>query len=155
VGLKAKTPHQLAYQQIFSNALWFFEEGMKDFVDLVHTDFLLTVKTWKTKPVFQKTVKDARKAIKGQVSTDNDIYRYVSAGTKVRYATMSMDFAAKTRPGSISSGSGRGGVLFVNKKYPRPGIEARKFDKQIKDRRKGAFVLIMETRLVQIAEAMQ
>jgi hypothetical protein len=52
-------------------------------------------------------------------------YIYVELGTRVRYATMTPDFTAKTQPRVIDSGPGSGGVLFVNKQRPRPGIEAR------------------------------
>lgn len=107
------------------------ERGMQDFVDLVYKDFRKTVSTWRGKPNFEKNVKAKSNSIEGEVKTDNEIYLYVSGGTRVRYATMSRDWKSKTRPGSLQSGSGRGRVLFVDRRYPRPGIEARKFDEQI------------------------
>jgi hypothetical protein len=38
---------------------------------------------------------------------------------------MSKDFVAKTRPGSLKSGPGRGGVVFIGRNVSRPGIKAR------------------------------
>jgi len=56
---------------------------------------------------------------------------WLDLGTKVRYATMTPKFAAKTRTGQLNSWKGKGGLLFVNKKRPRPGIKARKFTKAL------------------------
>jgi hypothetical protein len=52
---------------------------------------------------------------------------WLNYGTKVRYAVMSNPFVAKTTPGLLGSRAGKGGMLFVNKKHPMPGIKARKF----------------------------
>ena len=52
---------------------------------------------------------------------------WLDQGTKVRYATMTPKFVPKTRGGQLNSWKGRGGMLFVNKKRPRPGIKARHF----------------------------
>ena len=54
-------------------------------------------------------------------------YGWVDRGTRIRYATMSGDWKSKTKPNVISSYAGRGRVLFVSRKRPRPGIEARNF----------------------------
>jgi len=124
-------------------AMKHLEQSMNDFVKLLEGDFQLTVRTWKVKPTFKKSVKKNNKSIEGKVSTDNDIYRFVSGGTRVRYATMTPDFVAKTRPGNIPSGPGRGGVLYISKQKPRPGIEAREFDKQIKNKRGKEFAKTM------------
>lgn len=123
---------------------------MNKFQALMIKDFNSTVKDWKHKPDFKekKTVSADRFTV--EVSTDNKIYFYVSHGTKIRYATMSSDFISKTRPKVIPSRRGKGGMLFVNKKRPRPGIRGRKFDKQIKDKRKSAFGRIMITELKEL-----
>lgn len=98
----------------------------KDMLD----DFKRTVRTWQHKVTFSSKV-DFVGGVRIQVATDDPIYRYIDQGTKVRYATMSPDFEAKTEPQVILSTPGRGGKLFVNKKYPRPGIKARQFTKTI------------------------
>lgn len=113
-------------------------------------DFQSTVKDWKNKPDFDTRVTASQNKITGEESTDNEIYFYVSHGTRIRYATMSSDFVSKTRPKAIPSRRGRGGVLFVNKNRPRPGIRGRKFDKQIKDKRKPAFSRIMKQKLKEL-----
>lgn len=66
------------------------------------------------------------------VTTEDKRFLFVDEGTKVRYATMSPDFVAKTKPNSLRAGKGRGRMLFVNKKKPRPGIKARNFSKMVK-----------------------
>jgi hypothetical protein len=91
-------------------------------------DFGVTVQTWNDKPQF----KIERKAGERTVYTDNLIYFFINNGTRVRYATMTKDFQAKTRAGFIGSGGGRGGVAFISKRRPKPGIKARKFDMVIK-----------------------
>ena len=108
------------------------ERAIENFLDAaaenIRIDLGTTVQTWRERPTFEikKTGPDSR-----EIGTDNLIYKFVSGGTKVRYATMTPDFIAKTRPGWIGSGAGRGGRAFVNKKKPMPGIKARHFPKAI------------------------
>lgn len=52
---------------------------------------------------------------------------FLDEGTKTRFATMTRDFMPKTAPRSFKASPGKGGLLFVNRKRPRPGIEARKW----------------------------
>jgi hypothetical protein len=54
-------------------------------------------------------------------------YVWLDLGTKVRYAVMSSPFIAKTRAGQLNSWVGKGKMLNVSKKHPRPGIKARRF----------------------------
>lgn len=54
-------------------------------------------------------------------------YVWLDLGTKVRYAHMTKGFIPKTRSGQLQSWAGKGGMLFVNKKRPLPGIKARHF----------------------------
>lgn len=102
--------------------------------EAIRQDMLKTVKTWKNKPNFM--IKKMGKY--GRIIMAKDkIYFFVSEGTSVRYATMTPNFQAKTAQGRYTAGAGRGGVLFVNKNKPRPGIKARKFDKQTVERWRG------------------
>lgn len=64
------------------------------------------------------------------LDTDSKVYGYLDEGTKVRYAHMTSDFAPRTSPGSFSVGPKVGGVAFINKNRPLPGIKARKWTEQ-------------------------
>jgi hypothetical protein len=59
---------------------------------------------------------------------------WVEGGTAVRYAVLSRNWISKTHiPGSLGTNiKGRGRVLFVSKKYPHPGIEARNWSSLIR-----------------------
>lgn len=94
-------------------------------------DFETTVATWNTSVDF--TIKSPEKYSR-VVSTNNRIYKFINDGTRVRYAVMTANFRAKTRPGFIGSNAGAGGVAFFSKKRPRPGIKARNFDKKIAEK---------------------
>lgn len=114
---------------------------------LMEKDLLAPTKTWKSedKPKFTRTVRVgnaaggtlAKKAtgsasgVSVEVVTDSAIYGWLDQGTKVRYATMTNPFTAKTKPNSLKASRGRGGVAFVNRKRPRPGIKARNFVKVV------------------------
>ena len=96
----------------------------------VRRDYQRTVSSWNgEKPKFEQLVSLAgggpTLVIEVTGGHGADKWFWLDKGTKVRYATMSMNFRAKTSVGSLSSGSGRGGLLFVNKKRPRLGIKAR------------------------------
>lgn len=104
---------------------------MNHYLDLVEKSFDSTVQTWRSKPKFDRDVKVGTFQIVGEYGTDDDVMNWVSNGTRVRYATMTPDFQAKTKVGRIRSNAGRGGVAFVNRRVPRPGIRARKFDELI------------------------
>lgn len=93
----------------------------------VKVDFDVTTQTWNNRPDFTIESKPGERT----VATTSKIYGYLNRGTKVRYALMSADFRPKTRTGYIGSNKGRGGMVFINKKRPRPGIEAREFSKTI------------------------
>jgi len=109
-----------------------FERAIENFLDAgaenIRVDFQVTTQTWREKPKFtiEKAGRESR-----WIYTGDKIYKFISGGTSVRYATMTPDFIPKTQIGYIGSGAGRGGVAFVNKKYPRPGIKAREFPKAI------------------------
>ena len=64
---------------------------------------------------------------------------WLDQGTRVRYATMSKDWQSKTRVKWFGSGRGRGRMLFVNRKRPRPGIAARGWSEALTLTRKNAF----------------
>ena len=90
----------------------------------VKADFGVTVQTWHRRPKF--FIRTPKAGVR-LIFTPNLIYRFVSGGTRVRYATMTPGFIAKTAPRKIASQMGRGGLWYVSKKRPRPGIKAREF----------------------------
>lgn len=98
------------------------EDLVRETVDEIDKDYAKTVKTWKTKPDFDKSVKRTKSSITGEVSTTNKIYKYLDRGTRVRFAVMSQNFRPKTRSNVIDSFQGRGGFSHFGVK---PGIEAR------------------------------
>ena len=110
------------------------DDTAKDLGNRIWLDYQRTVETWIDRPKFTKEVEIHGDTITMQVGTEDRIYLFIDKGTKVRYATMSPDFKAKTRPGILGSGRGAGGVLFVSKKHPRPGIEARRFSDTIQEK---------------------
>lgn len=117
-------------------ALKEFTEAMERVIDRANKEFAKTYATWKNKPEFEQSVEADNNKVIGSTLTSGEglrenPYPFVTKGTKVRYATMTPDFAAKTQPRVIGSGGGRGGLLYVNKNRPRPGIEAREFEEEI------------------------
>ncbi len=107
------------------------ERGLDRAAEEVQTDFLKTTETWVDhKPEFPITAEPSKRII----ATNDDTYRFLNDGTAVRYATMSNPFQAKTEVGVIGSRAGVGGLAFVSRHHPRPGIIAREFDKAIAER---------------------
>ena len=86
--------------------------------------FQKTTDTWMHKPAF--TPQQTARGWMVQVEPAFP-YQWVNKGTRVRYATMSRDWKSKTKPNVISSFRGAGRMLFVSRKRPHPGIEARNF----------------------------
>jgi len=90
--------------------------------------------TWKHSVDFNVEVEGNRDGIAVLIGTDDKVFKFLDEGTKVRRAVMSTNFKAKTKTGSLQSGAGRGGVVFISKKISLPGIKARKFSKQVVDK---------------------
>ena len=125
---------------------------MDRFTQIVSRDFQETVKTWNNKPGFDRDVSSNANAIVGEVKTDNEIYRYVSNGTKrhfvaprrARALRFRTGYTAKSSPSRISSrNGGASGNFAFSKGHFVSGIKARKFDKQIKDFREKKFSEVM------------
>lgn len=129
-------------------------ETVKEADDL----FSETYSTWEHKPKFKQKVKRSSRRLTGSTLTSDkgskkNPYPFVTKGTKVRYATMTANFAAKTTPGIIGSSQGAGGVLYVDKRRPRPGIEARDFEFEIRQEIEPFFEEIIEDAIKLIQEA--
>lgn len=90
----------------------------------VRIDFGVAVQTWKRSVKFRIKIIGEDERL---VYTTDKIFKFVSGGTRIRYATMSPDWISKTQPNVLGSGPGQGRMLYVNKNKPRPGIKARMF----------------------------
>lgn len=102
--------------------------------------FRQTTAYWRHKPDFEYKIETMGDVMTLTVYTDDKIYGYINYGTRVRYATMSKDFQSKTNPGSLRSGRGKNpDPVYVSKKVPRAGIQARDFTGQIFDQRMPIF----------------
>jgi hypothetical protein len=115
-----------------------------DMGNRVWLDYLRTVETWQHIPKFERIVEVTGDTVTVLVGTDDPIYKYIDLGTRVRYATMTPGFVAKTRPGILGSRAGKGGVLFISKKHPKPGIEARRFTETIQKKQDELMVEVAE-----------
>lgn len=100
------------------------EKFVHELTDDIEVDLKKPTRTWERGVDFDKKVTRSDKSIIGEVTTENKIYKFLNYGTDVRYAAMTSDFQAKTRPGIISSFSGRGGFSHFDP-AGREGIEAR------------------------------
>jgi hypothetical protein len=104
-----------------------------------------TTASWQgDKPQFETLISlqgGAASALTGPVGNEQGIKKWgwLDQGTRVRYATMSGNWRSKTRQRWFGSGRGRGRVLFVNRKRPRPGIAARGWSEALTLTRKNAF----------------
>jgi len=145
VTFKAIRPKSGLFKSAAKDILNTVSDAVGDFADDELTDdFNETQKTFKNKFEVETRDKSNRSRILYEALIDNKIYFFLSFGTSVRYATMSQDWRSKTQPGRFGAGPGRGRALFVNKRRPRPGIKARKFDDQIVKREQRPFERIVQ-----------
>lgn len=132
-------------------------EGMRDIGIEIRENFEDTTRTWNRKPKFDPPTsvpKVGVDTITVETSTSDEIYGWVSDGTKkhaiptvpgVKRLRFPSEFIAKTSPGIIGSGVGfSGGDLKFPVMVMHPGIEARKFDKEIAEKNKNNFKRILE-----------
>lgn len=116
----------------------------KDEAKFADTQFKLTYKTWKNQPKFEQDFTETTNEMVGSTLTSGEgskknPYPFITKGTSVRFATMTPNFVAKTTRRTIGSKAGRGGVAFVDKRKPRPGIEGREFEEEIAKREQPKF----------------
>lgn len=121
----------------------------KSFEKRVTGDFKETFSTWESdKPVLRSSSEFGNDiVVKVFVFGDSKGTKkwiWLNGGTRVRYATMSQDWKSKTKPGVLKSGRGRGKVLYVNRRRPRPGIHAREWTLIIFKSRSPEFKNIIE-----------
>jgi hypothetical protein len=117
-------------------ALDVFREVIREEIQAADIEFAKTYATWRHKPDFEQEFKESANRLEGSIMTSGDgsgdnPYPFVTKGTAVRYATMTPGFEAKTTKRVIGSGGGQGGVMYIDKRRPRKGIEAREFEDEI------------------------
>lgn len=110
---------------------------IEKFMEFPKGAMLRTVQTWQgDRPSWEVKVEQGSGGLVGLLlftgsGFGRQKWRWLDQGTKVRYATMTPDFRAKTTPGAFWSGPGAGGLLYINKRRPRPGIAARNWSEKL------------------------
>jgi len=85
----------------------------------------ITTATWNHPVVFQSHIQYRGGDLLIVCWTMDYVWNLLNAGTSIRYATMTDDFQPKTKRGFLGSFRGQGGMAFVNRGRPRPGIKSR------------------------------
>jgi len=131
LGRKARLLDDKAFRQELARINQKTAKAMK-------RDFERTTRTWDRHVEFkQMTEVGAETAV--LVYTTDEIYGYVSGGTRVRRALMSPDYDPKTKPGVLDSFPGRGHMVYVSRNLSLPGIEARNFPKLVEKKHGKAY----------------
>jgi len=121
--------------------------AVDDTTAIAESNFKATVKTWRRKPRFVRRKATRKgKAIEGDVTTLDEIYGYVTGGTRRHVirprrgrllAFRGGKYRAKTRRRVLGSrGGGATGGLRFAKQVMHPGTEAREFQQEIAARRR-------------------
>jgi hypothetical protein len=134
-----------------AGALALLADGVQTEGEEQQKEYEKTTRTWRNKPKHELEFSRTKKEIKATNITDNRIYFFLHEGTKVRYAILSPDWKSKTTPRSLSSRQGQGRVVFISKKFPQPGIEAREWTDVIIRKRKRPFKRNMQNVMKTIA----
>lgn len=90
-------------------------------------ELLQPTSTWDHSVFFKQKIVTTRSKVTVSVFTEDNIYRFLDEGTRVRYATMTPNFSPKTRVRSLKASVGSGGLLYVSRLKPHRGIKARQF----------------------------
>lgn len=113
---------------------------------------------WKTKVVFAVKVEFTGGNASVTVWTDNEIYGYVTEGTKphiivpirARMLRFQTGYRAKTSPGSIrSSGGGASGGVVYARVVHHPGTKARKFERNVVKRYQDVLPAVVQMAIAQ------
>lgn len=109
------------------------------------SDFKKTTKTWKRQPAFiYIAAQQAGTALEGATGTDNEIYGYVTHGTRphiirprrAKRLSFQTGYRPKTRRRILGSRQGgASGAWAYAKEVHHPGTEARQFEEEIAARR--------------------
>jgi hypothetical protein len=131
-------------------------QGLKDLGVEIRENFEDTTRTWRNKPDFGPNPNVpvvSGNIARVETTTESLIYRFVSRGTKKNYPIVPVNakklrfpsqFIPKTFPGIIGSGVGfSGGEIQYRDGVIHPGVEARKFEPEIKKRQQKNAKIIM------------
>lgn len=137
------------------------QDGMQKLGEDIRDDFERTVKTWHDKPDFEpahnKVLLVGANMMKVESVTEDLTYKYVVDGTRphiirpriakqLRYPGT---FSPKTVPGLIDSGPGFSGPPGQRRmEVHHPGVEARHFDRAIRDKQKANAKQIMSSAIL-------
>lgn len=135
--------------------------GMRKVGTQIKQDFEKTTQTWDHKPKFETLV-----SLSGGptvlVDTNDEIYHYVSEGTKphiirpkrARSLAFPGVYNAKTTPGVLEARSGgSSGDMVYTKEVRHPGTQPRKFDELIAKKWQSKFKREMESIMKEVAQA--
>jgi hypothetical protein len=159
IVMKSIKPSQFLDKAVYAELL----KGMKEFTDRSEAEFKSTVKDWNHQPDFEKIVKATTGAISGKVETDDQVYNWVSEGTKdhrvPKEGTATMAFPSayspKTSSGRIPStpGGASGPIIIRTGAWMVKGIKARKYDVQIGKKLSPVLTRIMNVALARGTKA--
>lgn len=139
--------------------------AMRDVGEEIREQFEDTTRTWNHKPQWNPPVLVPRVGtdfITVESTTTDRIYGYVSEGTKshpifprnAKALAFPGAFIPKTFPGIIGSNPGMSGPVDQFRNWvAHPGVEARKFDKEIADRQKNNFKISMTNAMKLVSRA--
>lgn len=132
-GIKAFKPSVSAKTDLFKSLQ---ERALRNVSNQMKRDFEATISSWTIKVDFKVSRKSMGDSITFIVSTDNEIYIFVSGGTiphpiaakNVPFLKFQVDYTAKTQPGLLRSGpGGKSGAWATRLEVDHPGTEARNF----------------------------
>lgn len=135
--MKAIIPKKANFKAVMAEV----EKEMKAIHKEVDKDFDSTVQTWDNKPKWDREFKASSKQIRFATMTADQIYSYVSGGTRPhrilprRGKTLAFPgtFRAKTSPGTIPSGAGgSSGATVYSRGVMHPGSKPRNYPEQIR-----------------------
>jgi hypothetical protein len=108
-----------------------WEAALKEEGKEIRKLYRQTTKTWTHVIAFNTEFKKTKRQMYTTVWTVNKPYWFVHEGIKTMYAVLSSDWQAKTEPGILKSGPGRGQVVKIDTSRPRPLYKAREFTEEI------------------------
>lgn len=131
--------------------------------DEVRKEFVSTTKTWTKRPQFKRLQKTVGNVYSVLIYTENEIYGYVTKGTKPHIIRaknapallFSYPTSPKTQPLMLGSVSGSKGTKWAQKiEVHHPGTEARDFDVVIAARAKKRIGIEAKTATIEFARTM-
>jgi len=115
------------------------KKALKIWAKIFKVEYLKTHANWPRQPVWHIKYESTTEGESVTIYTNNNIYRFLHDGTKVRWAVMSNPFTPKTSYRLLGSGPGKGKAILKGAKAmgkagiqaPMPGIEARRWTDEI------------------------